>query len=131
MLSAALIIVSLILGYVVTVALSMVSTFAIVHLRRSIVLDDNRLSTRYKLLQDLLWVLCSAIGGYLALLVAQHASLLLTAALLAAILIFMLWKNSAETRQVGLLYMLLTSACIVIGIASAYFIRTLQMRWSE
>jgi uncharacterized membrane protein YfcA len=128
MLSAALIVVSLILGYVVTVTLSMVSTFAIVHFRRGIVVEDRRLTTRYKLLQNLLWIVHSAIGGYLALLVANHAPLLLTAVLLAAILILMLWKNTHETRQVGLLYMLLTSACVVAGIATAYLIRALQTR---
>ncbi|MBS1800900.1 MAG: hypothetical protein JSS95_13880 [Acidobacteria bacterium] len=126
MLTAALIVVSLVLGYVVTVALSMVSTFAIVHFRRGLVVQDRRLRTRYKLLQDLLWIVYSAVGGYLALLAANHAPLPLTAMLLAAILILVLWKNSQETRQVGLLYMLLTSACIIAGIAAAYMLRIWQ-----
>ena len=128
MLAAALIVISLVLGYLVTVTLLSASTFVVVHHWRSIVLDGDRLSARYKLLQDLLWGLSSAIGGYLALLVAYDAPLQLTALLLAVFLIYMFWKNPTETRQIGLLYSLLTSACIVIGIAAAYLIRTLQIR---
>lgn len=128
MLSAARIIVSLIFGYVVTVALVAASTFAIVHLRRDIVLDGRRLSTRYKLLQDLLWILHSAIGGYIALLIAWNASHTLTAALLAVILLVTLWRNSEEARQIGLLHMLAASGSIIIGIAAAYYLRGLQMR---
>jgi hypothetical protein len=127
MLSTALIIVSLILGYVVVAALTMVSTFAIASLNSSFVVDGHRLRTRYKLLQDALWTLSSGIGGYLALLAAREASLALTAILLAAVLLFVLWKNSEETRQIGLLHMLLMSACIVAGIAVAYIIRVLQI----
>jgi hypothetical protein len=38
-----------------------------------------------------------------------------------------LWKNGEETRQIGLLHMLLLSACIVTGIGVAYVIRILQI----
>ncbi|MBS1821973.1 MAG: hypothetical protein JST61_08370 [Acidobacteria bacterium] len=128
MLSAARIVVSLVLGYAETVALAMVSTFALVHLRRDIVLDGRRLSMRYKLLQGVLWMVNSAIAGYLALLAAGNASHALTAALLAAALVVALWRNTEEARQTGLLYMLAASASIVAGVAVAYYARGLQMR---
>jgi len=127
MLSAALIIVSLILGYVVVAALTMVSTFTVIRLQPRFVVESHRLRTRYKLLQDFLWVISSGIGGYLALLAAHEASLLATATLLSALLLFALWTNGEETRQLGLLHMLLKSACVIAGIAVAYIIRVLQL----
>jgi hypothetical protein len=127
MLSAALIIVSLILGYVIVAGLAMVSAFAITRHIPGFVVENHRLRTRYKLLQDALWAVSSCIGGYLALLAAQEASLALTATLLAVVLLFVLWKNGEETRQIGLLHMLLLSACIVTGIGVAYVIRILQI----
>jgi hypothetical protein len=126
MLSASLITVSLILGYVVVIALIMVSTFAIVKLRPQLAVENHRLSRRYKLLQDALWFLYSALGGYIAIVAAAEASISLTAALLATILVIAFWRNPEEAQQRGLPHMLLTSACIVAGIASAYLLRAWQ-----
>ena len=120
MLSASLITVALILGYTVAVALMMLSVFGIAGTRPRLAVDNYRVRIRYKLLQDLLWIVYAGLGAYLSVWVAADAHPSLTAALLAAILIGVLWKNPEEARQTGLLHMLLSSACILAGIAVGY-----------
>ena len=127
MLSAALITVSLILGYLVVIAFTMVSVFTIATLHPHFPVENYRLRTRYKLLQSMLWFVFAFIGGYLAILAAAEASTLLTSGLLAVILVIALWRNPSEAKQRGLLHMLLASASIVAGISAAYAIRAWQL----
>jgi len=128
MLSAALITVSLIIGYVVVIALTMVSIFTIAKLHPHFVVKNHRLRARYKLLQDIFWFGFALIGGYVAIMAAAEASTSLTSALLVVILLIALWKNSEETKQRGLPHMLLASASIVAGIGAAYAIRAWQLQ---
>jgi hypothetical protein len=128
MLSAALITVSLILGYLVVIAFTMASVFTIATLHPHFPVENHRLRKRYKLLQSILWFVFAFIGGYMAIRAAAEASPLLASGLLAVILVFALWSNPTESKQRGLLHMLLASASIVAGISAAYAVTALKLR---
>lgn len=128
MLSAAIITVSLIAGYTLVAALTMLATFAIAKLSPTLAVKDHRLNESYNLLQDLLWLIFSAAGGYVAVAGSTEASPPFTAAALAVIFLVVIWSNQSEARQRGLIHMLITSACIVAGIAGAYALRMKQIR---
>jgi hypothetical protein len=132
MFSVAIIIVSLIAGYTLVAALTMFATFAIAKLSPTLAIKDHRLSNSYNLLQDLLWLIFSAAGGFVAVAVAGStgASPLFTAAALAVILLVVIWSNHSEARQRGFIHMLITSTCIVAGIAGAYVLRMKQIQVS-
>lgn len=126
MLSAALIFVSLVVAYVVVAALTTLSTLILVTVKPSFAVENNRLRSRYKLLQDLFWLVFSAVGGYVAVTGATEASPMIAAALLVALLLAVIWANRAEARQRGMLHMLLTSLCIMGGVAGGYLLRMKQ-----
>ncbi len=128
MLSAALITVSLILGYLVVIAFTMVSDFTIATLDPHFAVANHRLRTRYKLLQSILWFVFAFIGGYMAIRAAAEASGLLASGLLAVILAFVLWSNPPESKQRGLFHMLLACAANIVGISAAYAITSLKLR---
>jgi hypothetical protein len=123
MLSAALITVSLIVAYAIVVALTALSTFAIVSLKPGLAVEDLRLRTGYNLLQDLFWLSFSALGGYVVTAGTTEASPRLAAALLVVLLLAVIWTNKAEARQRGMIHMLLASACIMAGVAGGYTLR--------
>lgn len=126
MLSVSLLVVALVFGYVAVIALMLASTFAIVGLRPALAVENYRLRSPYKLFQDLLWLLFSCIGGYLVAWVATGANPLLAAALLAVIFIRTLWLNHGEAEQNGLIHVLVSSSCIVVGAVAGYAIEMRQ-----
>ncbi len=60
-------------GYLIAVALLMTATFGITSLAPAFVVKDYRIRKRYKLTQDLVWLLCAAAGGYVTALIAGKA----------------------------------------------------------
>ena len=102
---------------------TMGSAFAVASMSPRMVVDNHRLRTPYKLLQDLLWLPSTALGSYLAVWIASNAHPALAAVLLAGILIRVLWNNSDEARQRGLMHMLLSSVSIIAGVGLGYLLR--------
>ncbi|MDE1177864.1 MAG: hypothetical protein PW789_14895 [Edaphobacter sp.] len=123
MLSAALILVSFLMGYIVVVSLIAFSNFVIPTYLRTFAVRNNQLSTGYKLLQDLLWLVCSLIGGYIVVAGSIEARPRITAILLAVALLIVMWRNMSEVRQRGLFHMMLSSLGIIIGVAGAYLLQ--------
>jgi hypothetical protein len=126
MITDVLIAVALALGYVVAVALSMAGTFAITAANPTFVAKEYRIRQRYKLIQELLWLVCATAGGYVTALVAGGAYPWLSGTLLAGILILVLWTNTWEMRQRGLAHQLLMSMVTAAGVAIGYLFRMPQ-----
>jgi hypothetical protein len=127
MLSAALIVVSLSIGYILVVGLVGSTTYGLAMLKPSLAVRDHRITTTFNLFQDVVWLIFSALGGYVVATGAAEASPRLAAALFAAILIFVVWRNMDEARHRGMIHMLITSSFILVGIAAGYFLHMHQL----
>ena len=126
MISASLITVSLILGYVIAVGLSMVFVFGVVRMMPSLVHQDHRLRGIYLLLQDCMWFVCAALAGYASSwIAAESSSPWVGASLLGAVLVWAMWRNTEEVMQRGLIHMLLASACACAGVAVGFSLHLL------
>jgi hypothetical protein len=122
MISITLIAVSLILGYVIAVGLSMVFVFGVVRMLPSLVRQDHRLSGIYLLLHDGIWFVSAAVAGYAASWVAVESSAPWGGAtLLGVVLVVAMWRNTEEVMQRGLIHMLLASGCAVAGVATGFW----------
>jgi hypothetical protein len=124
MVTATLIALALILGYVVTIGLSLAVTLWIGSAKPSMVTDQYRIRNSYKLLQEAVWLVCAAIGAYLTALVAGDvAPFWFVGSLLAAALIAVLWSNSWEARQRGLGHQILMTLVSICGVVAGYMLR--------
>lgn len=120
MIEAAYIAGGLLLGYSVSVAMFLVATLGLASAAPAFAVRGYRLRTGYKLLQQVLWMGCTFAGGFAAALVVGDIYTLGAAALLAAVLIAVLWKNSWEARQRGLAHQLLMSMATVTGVGLGF-----------
>jgi len=111
---------ALLLGYVVAVGLTFALTMGITPVAPAMVTRESYLTGTYKLLQDLLWLLCSAAGAYAAGLLAGGVMPWVLQASLAAILIAMMWRNDAEIRQRGLGHTILSTVLVLTGVLVGY-----------
>ena len=123
MITASLIAVALIVGYLVTVGLSMIATFGIGKASPGFVVRDYQLRTGYKFFNELVWLVCVIAGSYLSAAVAESAHPWFVGAVLAGILVFVPWTNPWETRQRGLAHQMLLNLLSVAGVAVGYALR--------
>lgn len=110
----------LLVGYSVAVAIFLVVTLGLASAAPRFAVQEYRLRTGYKLLQEILWTGCTSLGGFAAALVVGGIYTLGAAALLSALLIAVLWKNSWEARQRGLAHQLLMSMATVTGVGFGF-----------
>jgi hypothetical protein len=113
---------ALFLGYAVAVVLSMAATFSITAVSPGFVAKNNRIRKEYKLVQDVVWLVCAMAGGYVAALVNGESHSLLVGSGLVAILIAVLWINVWEMRQRGLGHQLVMSVGSAVGVAVGFMI---------
>jgi hypothetical protein len=123
MLSFIWIVIGLVAGYLVAVVLSLLATLGIGSAFPRFVMEDNRVRSGYKLLQDGIWLACTAAAGYVTALIATGWDPLLVGCLLAAILIGVLWANSWESRQRGMAHQILMSVATVVGITIGFLLK--------
>jgi len=114
---------ALFLGYAVTVGLSMAATFGISAALPSFVAEDYRIRRRYKFVQDVVWLICTTAGGYVAALVIGPARPWMGGIGLVAILVGVLWRNAWEMRQRGIEHQILMSVATVVGVVAGFLIR--------
>ncbi len=116
--------VGLALGYTLVAAIALVVTMGVTSAMPRFVIRDHRIRGGYKWLQDLLWTLAVAAGGFVAGSIASAPNLAwLTGAALAAGLVYVLWKNSWEAQQRGLPHQILISLLTCAGVAVGVFYR--------
>jgi hypothetical protein len=113
---------ALALGYAVAVGLSMAATFGITAASPAFVAREHRMRPAYKLVQELLWLVCAAAGGFVTAAVSGAAMPWLSGTLLAGIMIMVLWTNTWEMRQRGPVHQGLMSVVSVAGVAVGYIL---------
>ena len=124
MITGSFLLLALVLGYLVTVGLSMAATFGITAASPDLVAQGHRITQRYKFLQDGVWLVCTTVGAYVtALILGKDHSPWLGAAALAAVLVAVLWRNAWERRQRGIGHQILMSLTTVVGVGAGFFFR--------
>jgi hypothetical protein len=114
---------ALFLGYAVTLGLSMAATFGISKASPSFVAENYRIRRRYKFIQDMVWLLCTTAGGYVAALVIGQTRPWLGGIGLVTILVGVLWINAWEMRQRGTDHQIVLSVVTAAGVAAGFLIR--------
>jgi uncharacterized oligopeptide transporter (OPT) family protein len=114
---------ALFLGYAVTIGLSMAATFGISAASPSFVAENYRIRRRYKFVQDVVWLVCTTAGGYVAALVIGSTRPWLGGVGLVAILLGVLWTNAWEMRQRGTEHQIVMSLVTAAGVAAGFIIR--------
>jgi hypothetical protein len=123
MLSAALMTVSLLAAYLLVVGLMSAATFGLLATKPDLAVTRYRLRNSYKTLQDALWLIFSACGGYVIAFVCASAAPQVTAIALAVALVSLIWTGKAEASQRGLIHSAVASICVVAGVSLGYMLR--------
>jgi hypothetical protein len=114
---------ALFLGYAVAVGLSMAATFGISAASPGFVAADYRIRRRYKFVQDVVWLVCTTAGGYVAALVIGQTRPWLGAIGLIAALVGVLWVNAWEMRQRGIEHQIAMTLATAVGVTTGFLIR--------
>jgi hypothetical protein len=110
----------LLVGYTIVIACFLVATMGIASAAPNFAVEQYRIRNAYKLVQALLWLVCTFAGAFAAALLIDGIYPVISASLLAAGLIAVLWRNSWEARQRGLPHQLLMSAMSAAGVALGF-----------
>ena len=122
MISLVILAAALVVGYLVTIASSLVVTMAIGSAAPRFISVNARIRKEYKLAQDVLWMLCAAAGSYVTSRIAGDTAPWLGGTVLSAVLISLLWWNAWEARQRGMAHQILISVLSVCGVAAGYYV---------
>ncbi len=126
MITAAFVLFALILGYGVAVGLLMLATFGITKAAPAFAVREHMLSYGYRVLHEVVWLVCASVGGYLAAWVAGFTPHpWFVSVLLAAILVAVLWGNTWEAAQRGLGHQMMMTAATILGVGVGF---VLQLR---
>lgn len=124
MITGTFVLFALILGYGVAVGLLMLATFGITKAAPAFVAKGHVLSDGYRVLQEIVWLVCAAVGGYVAAWVAGPAAHpWLAGAALAAVLIVVLWSNTWEVAQRGLGHQIVMTIATIAGVGAGLALR--------
>ncbi|MBB5328359.1 hypothetical protein [Tunturiibacter gelidoferens] len=124
MITGSFLVLAVVLGYLVTVGLSMAATFGITAASPDLVAQGHRITQRYRFLQDGVWLMCTMVGAYvMALILGREHSPWLGAAALVTVLVGVLWTNAWERRQRGIGHQILISLATVVGVGVGFFFR--------
>ena len=116
-------------GYLVTVLLVWGGTMVLTgSAPQMVAAADHRLRPGYKLLQQLLWLVCVLIGAFVAAFAGMHVKQKEQEAALVAALLFVLWRNTWEARQRGITFQVLISILTVAGVAAGFALQNLLVR---
>ena len=110
-------------GYLVAFVLSGIATFGIGYVFPGFVVENYRVRGRYKLLQDVVWLACTTAAGYVAALIADDKPPFMVGGLLIGVLIGVLWTNSWEVRQRGMVHQILMSVATVAGVTIGFLLK--------
>jgi hypothetical protein len=124
MINGLLILAALFLGFGTTVGCYLAMTFGVASASPDFVAQDFRITTGYKRLQSLIWLLCTMLGGFVTAAIARGAYPWVLGVLLVVMLVGTLWLNSWEARQRGLAHQILMSFAAMIGVVLGYVLAT-------
>ena len=123
MITATILVVSLLVGYLATLGCALAGTFLVASLSPRFVIENHYLRSGYKLTQEFVVLLAATAGGYASAAVGGSIHPLLTEVCLAAILVSINWINSWELRQRGLAHQILLTICLIAGVFAGYALR--------
>ena len=122
MITDVLIAAALALGYAAAVGLSMAATFGIAAASPGFVIRQYRIRPAYKLVQELVWLVCATVGGFVTAAISGAAMPLLSGTALVGIMIIVMWTNTWEMRQRGGMHQILMSVASAAGVAAGYIL---------
>jgi hypothetical protein len=128
MMTAVFLLLALLLGYATTVALSLACVFGIASLSRGFVVKDLRITGRYRVAQDLLWLPCTGVGGYIASWVGMQVNQWILGGALIAVIVGVLWSNVWEMRQRGIPHQIAMTLISVAGVVLGFLLRIEPVR---
>lgn len=114
---------SVLAGYCVTIACALMGTMWIASVAPHFVIADHRVRGTYKLTHEALWFCCVTLGGFVTAKVGMGMAQWSQQIALAAILLLMLWRNTWEARQRGTVHQLLISLLTLFGVMIGFSIR--------
>jgi uncharacterized membrane protein YfcA len=114
---------ALILGYTVAVSLLLATIFGITSRAPEFVAKDHRIRKRYKLAEELAWLVCATAGAYVAAAVDETIAPWMLGLFLATIMIVVFWTNTWEMRQRGITHQMLMSLASVAGVSAGFALR--------
>ena len=112
----------LLLGYTLAVGSFLVVTLGIASAAPAFAVREYRIRTRYKLLQDVLWLGCTFFAGFAAAALVGEFYPVIVDLLLTAGLVAVLWMNAWEARQRGLPHQILMSMVTAAGVATGFIL---------
>ena len=125
MISAIFIAMALVAGWLVTVAIAATVTMAVgAAAPWFVVTDYHTVRFRFKTMEVLVWLAAATIAGFIAKWIVAEMYPWTAAALLAGVMIAVLWKNSWEARQRGLAMQILMTVASVAGVVMGFALKT-------
>ena len=123
MIGYALLGLSVLAGYCVTVLCALVGTMGLASAAPRFVIADHRVRGSYKLTHEAMWLLCVVLGGLVTARVGMGMSQWRQEVALAGALLVMLWRNTWEARQRGTAHQILISLLTVAGVLIGFSLR--------
>ncbi len=120
MISAAITILSVLLGYLITVGLSLAGTMAVTAAAPRFAVAEHRVRPSYKLVHEAMWFVCVILGAFAASRAGLRGNRAEQELALIAMLLFILWRNTWEARQRGTAHQILISLLTVLGVGVGY-----------
>ncbi len=114
---------SVLSGYCMTVACALLGTMGIASAAPGFVVANHRVRGSYKLTHEAMWFFCVIIGGFVTARVGLGMSQWRQEVGLIGVLVLMLWRNTWEARQRGTAHQILISLLTVAGVLVGFSIR--------
>lgn len=115
--------VSVLTGYCVTVLCALLATMSLGSLSSRFVIANHRVRGGYKLAHEMLWLLCVTLGAYTAARVGVGDMPWRQELVLTLLLVGVLWRNTWEARQRGTAHQILITLLTVAGVIAGFSLR--------
>ena len=114
---------SVLAGYCVTIACALAGTMSIGLAAPHFVIANHRVRGSYKWAHEGLWLCCVILGGFVTARVGMGMSQWQQEIGLAGALLLMLWRNTWEARQRGIAHQILITLLTVAGVLVGFSVR--------
>ncbi len=114
---------SVLAGYCVTIASALAGTMGVASAAPRFVIADHRVRGSYKWAHEAMWFCCVMLGGFVTARVGMGLSEWQQELGLTGVLLLMLWRNTWEARQRGLAHQILISLLTVAGVLVGFWVR--------